>query len=100
MARAMLTGNDDGGVYSTYYTEDIRFDHVSVGLLTRPPAKILDIIVYSGLYTFSSRTGTDPVLTAIAFKQCMAVGWGKKATKNGCFLHDLTSERVLEPVEE
>lgn len=50
IARAMFIVNDKDGACLICYTGSLRFDHVSWGLLFRLPAKILDSLVYFGLY--------------------------------------------------
>lgn len=42
----------------------------------------MDAIRKIGLYTFASRIGTDPVLTALKFHRCLEVGWEKTAVKD------------------
>lgn len=56
------------GACLKYYTENLRFDHVSGGLLFRLPNKILYHLKYFGLYTFALRIETDTVLTALPYK--------------------------------
>lgn len=49
MAEAMSIVSTKEGSYATYFTGNLRFDHVSGGLLFRLPNTSLDALTYFGL---------------------------------------------------
>lgn len=97
---AIFITNDKDGAFSTYYTGNLRLDHVFGRLWFQLSAKFLDTLVYFGLYKFALRMETDPVLTALTFMGCMEVDWDKKAAKDGSVSYDFQNEKVLGLEEE
>lgn len=79
----------------TYYSGNLRFDHMSNGLLFRFPVKFLDTLSYFGLNKFALWVVTDPMLAALATKRCIEVDWEEGATKNGFVIYDFTSRKML-----
>lgn len=57
--------------------------------------RILKLYCILGLYRFAWRVWTKRVLTALAFKMCMAVNWHKTATKCNFIRYNSTSGLVL-----
>lgn len=55
---------------------------------------ILDTLKYSGLFTFSSSMGTDPVPTAPAFHWGEKVDREKPTVKDTFMYYELLSEKV------
>lgn len=68
MAGVMFIVNDKDAACLTCDTENFRFQKVFGWIRFRLSAKILDTLLYSGLYRFALRMETDPVLTVLAFK--------------------------------
>lgn len=69
--------------WSTYYTENIWLDYLSEGILVRLLVKILVTVVYFGLYKFSLRMESDPVLMALGLKRSIKKDWGRTPTRDG-----------------
>lgn len=86
--------NVKDGACSTYSFVNLRFENVFGELLFQLPARILDTLLYFGLYTTALWMETDPILTSLVFKRCMVMDYGKKATKDGFFRRDITSWKV------
>lgn len=82
-AGAVFFVNAKAGACSTYYSGNLRYDHVSEGPLFWLSVNILATLTYFGLYKFALRMRTDPLLATLAFKRFVEVDSGKTVTKHG-----------------
>lgn len=85
---------------SWYYTFNPMFDHLNGGVLFRLSDKILDVLMYVGLYRFELSLGTDPVRIALAAHRCSDLGWMNTALQDGFVLYDFESDNVFRSEEE
>lgn len=78
----------------TYFTESLRLDHLSEKPLLRLPTSSLDTLARFVVYRLAVRTGTVPLMAALAFRKYMKVAWDKKYTEE-CFVrYKFTSWQV------
>lgn len=91
---ALLIINAWGRICPSYYNLNPRFDDLSDAIFCLTD-RILDALRYFRLYKFAMRTGTDPVMTFLAFYLCGKFDWYTTAVRGWFVSYNPESGEVI-----
>lgn len=87
--------NTRDGACLSYYSLNLWFENRSGSILFLLPDKILDSVMYFGLYKLTFGMRTDSVMIAMALHRCGEIDWSRTAVRDGFAAYNFESGAVI-----